>query len=215
MVLTDRLKQNWFRYAVHLGALAPLTVMLWDYFNQRFLVDLVREVTSRTGKTALILLILSLACTPLNVLFNFKWALRVRRALGLYAFLYAALHFLTFVWLDYGFDWELIWGAIFEQRFVVVGAAAFVVMLLLAVTSTKGWMRRLGKRWKRLHRLVYAAGVFAVVHFLWLVKDLREPLIYGAIVATLLLLRLAPVRRGVTRLRQLARVGHTAPTSAD
>jgi sulfoxide reductase heme-binding subunit YedZ len=126
----------------------------------------------------------------------------VRRSLGLYAFFYACLHLLTFVGLDYGFDARLIWDAVVEKRFVLVGFSAFLLLLPLAITSTRGWQRRLGRRWTRLHRLVYLAAPLAVVHFVWLVKsDIRRPLLFAAIVAALLALRLPPVRRAIARLR--------------
>src|SRR6185436_2665082 len=140
----------------------------------------------------LVLLILALACTPLNTIFGFRQVVGLRKSLGLYSFLYATLHFLTFVGLDYQFDPVLLKEAIFKKRYALVGFAAFLTLLPLAITSTKGWMRRLGRNWKRLHRLAYLAALLAVVHFVWLVKsDVREPLLYGAVVVSLLALRLA------------------------
>lgn len=202
MVLRERLQRNWFRYLVHAGALAPLVLLAYDVLLDRFLVDLVTEATSRTGKTALILLVLSLSCTPLYILCGFRQGLQVRRALGLYALLYAGLHLLVFVWLDYGLDWPLILDGIVEQRFVIVGFLALLILVVLGITSTKGWKRRLGKGWRRLHRLVYLAGILAVLHFLWLVKDSREPLMYAGLLVALLGLRISSVRRAVTRLRR-------------
>jgi sulfoxide reductase heme-binding subunit YedZ len=175
--------------------------MGWRYSQGLFLVDPVREITTITGKTALILLMLSLACAPISTVFGFKRVLRVRRALGLYAFLYAGLHFLTFVGLDYGFDVDLLGQAIFDQRYVLVGFASGLILLALALTSTKGWQKRLGKNWKRLHRLGYVAGVLAVVHFLWLVKDVREPVRYGVVLALFLVLRIPRVRQAVSHVR--------------
>lgn len=195
------LRANWLRVVTHVAALAPLAWLLWKYAQGSFLVDPIREMTTVTGRVALILLVLSLACTPVATVFGFKQALRVRRALGVYAFMYAGLHFLVFVGLDYGFDLELLGQAIFDQRYILVGFAAGLILLLLALTSTRGWQRRLRKNWKRLHRLVYVAGVLAVVHFAWLVKDTRVPLRYGAVLAVLLILRLPPVRRAVSRIR--------------
>jgi sulfoxide reductase heme-binding subunit YedZ len=126
----------------------------------------------------------------------------LRRPLGLYAFMYAGLHFLIFVGLDYGFDLDLIGQAILNQRYVLVGFAAGLLLLLLAITSTRGWQKRLGKNWKRLHRLAYLAAILAIVHFMWLVKDIREPLRYGAVVALLLIVRIPVIRRALNNVRR-------------
>lgn len=202
MVLTHKLRQNWLRIVTHVGALIPLAVLAWDYWQARLSVNPIQDITLRTGKAALVLLVLSLACTPINSVFGYKPVLRLRRPLGLYAFMVVGLHLLIFVGLDYGFDWLLIREAVFEKRYALVGFAAFLVLLPLAVTSTKGWMRRLGRLWKRLHRAVYVAALLAVVHFVWLVKsDIREPLLFGAVVVMLLLLRISRIRRSVSRFR--------------
>ena len=205
MVLLDWLKARWLRILVHMGALLPLGWLIWAYWQNLFLVDPASEIITLTGKTALILLMLSLACTPIRTLTGLKQVSRARQALGLYAFLYAGLHFLTFAGPDYGFDVTLVRQAIFGQRYVVAGFLSGSILLPLALTSTKGWQKRLGKNWKRLHRLVYLAGVLAVVHFLWLVKDGREPLRYGVLLVILLALRLSPVRKAVSTLRRRAR----------
>lgn len=202
MVLIRRLSGNWLRVLVHIGALLPLAILLWDFWQNRLTVNPIQEITLRTGKSALVLLVLALACTPINSVFGFKPVLRLRRPLGLYAFMYASFHFLTFVGLDYGFDPELIREAILEKRYALVGFATFLILLPLAATSTKGWMRRLGRHWKRLHRGVYLAGLLAVLHFVWLVKsDIREPLLYGGVVVLLLVLRISGIRRGISRWR--------------
>ena len=198
----DWLRKNWLRVVAHAGSLLPLAWLVWAYTQDLFLVDPVREITTFTGKTAIILLILSLACTPFITLTGWKPVGRVRRALGLYAFLYAGLHFLTFVGLDYGFDPELIWGGIFAQRYVVVGFAAGLILLTLALTSTRGWQKRLRRNWKRLHRLVYLAGILVAVHVMWLSKDPSEPLRYVVVIALLLALRLPPVRKAISQARQ-------------
>jgi sulfoxide reductase heme-binding subunit YedZ len=202
-----KLKANWLPILTHVGALLPLARLVWDYWQNRFIVDPVQQITTRTGWAALILLLLSLACTPINTIFGFRRVLRVRRALGLYAFMYHGLHFLTFVGWDYGFDLGLIGPAISYQRFVLVGFAAFLILLALAITSTQGWQRRLGKHWKRLHRLAYLAGILAIVHIMWLVKDPREHLRYAAIVALLLIVRMPPVRRAVSNVRHQLKTG--------
>jgi sulfoxide reductase heme-binding subunit YedZ len=191
-----------FQIAVHFVSLIPLAWLIWDYFNNNLTANPIQAVTFRTGDAAIRLLVASLACTPINTIFGFNEALKVRRPLGLYAFMYAALHFFVFVGLDYGLDWALIYEAIFEKRYALVGLAAFLILLPLAATSTRWWMQKLGKNWKRLHRLVYVAAILAVIHYIWLVKsDIRTPLIYGAIVAASLLVRIPAVRKWLTTRR--------------
>jgi sulfoxide reductase heme-binding subunit YedZ len=176
-------------------------VLVWSYFDDQLTADPIRAILLRTGKTALILLILSLACTPINTLLGFKQVLKVRRALGLYAFLYATIHFLVFVGLDYGFDPDLLKQALLDRPYALVGFAAFLILLPLAITSTKGWMKRLGQVWKKLHRWVYLAALLVIVHFVWLVKaDIREPLLYGAVVVLLLTFHIPRVRQVVSRI---------------
>ena len=206
------LRKNWLRLLVHAGALVPLAILLWDARLDRLTFNPIQEITFRTGKTALVLLVLSLVCTPLNLLLGLKQVLPLRRPLGLYAFFYVCLHLLTFVYLDYGFDLGLIGEAIAEKRYVLVGFSAFLLLLPMAITSTKGWQRRLGKRCKSLHKLVYLAAPLAVLHFLWLVKaDIREPLAYGAVVTTILILRTPAIRRSLTRFRQGRRQPAVSP----
>jgi len=191
-----------FQLLAHAGALFPLGWLIFDAVNQDLTANPIQDITLRTGKAALVLLVLSLAATPANTLLGFKPALKVRRALGLYAFLYISLHFLTFVGLDYVFDLSLIYEAVFEKRYALVGFTAGLLLLPLALTSTRASMKRLGKNWKRLHQLVYLAAPLAVIHYVWLVKsDIRQPLAFGAAVLLLLAARLPPVRRGVTLLR--------------
>jgi sulfoxide reductase heme-binding subunit YedZ len=194
-------KLSGFQLLVHAAALTPLAFMAFDYFRDNLTVNPIQELTFRTGKTALVLLVFSLACTPLNTIFRFRPALKVRRALGLYAFFYASLHFFIFVGLDYTFDLDLLREAIFEKRYALVGFAAFLLLLPLAATSTKGWMKRLGRRWKRLHQLVYVAGLLVVIHYVWLVKsDIRVPLGYAGIVVLLLVARVSAIRRFLSNL---------------
>lgn len=187
-----------YRWLTHAGALAPLAWMLWLAASGGLTVNPIQDLTLRTGKTALVLLLGSLACSPANLLLGWKWALKVRRTLGLYAFLYASLHVLIFVALDYGFDLGLILAAAVEKRFVWVGMLAFTILLLLAATSFDYWKVRLRKNWKRLHQMVYLAGGLVVVHYAWSVKaDIRVPLLYGALLAVLLALRLPVVKRRI------------------
>ena len=198
-----RIKMTKFQILTHVAALAPLALLIWDYQNNNLTFNPIQEMTFRTGKYALVLLVLSLACTPVNTVFGIRQVLLVRRALGLFAFMYAGIHFMIFVYLDYGLDWNLLKEAIIEKRYALVGLAAFIIMVPLAITSTQGWIRRLKRNWRRLHRMVYLAGIFAVIHYTWLVKsDIREPLAYGAVVVLLLFLRVSRVKKAVSNLRR-------------
>jgi methionine sulfoxide reductase heme-binding subunit len=198
-----RLGRRWLSAVVHIGSLLPLFSLAWKFFHDQLTANPIQYITFRTGKTALVLLVLSLACTPLSTIFGLKQLVWLRKPLGLYAFTYATLHFLTFVGLDYQFDPHLLQEAILKKRYALVGFAAFLSLLPLAITSTKGWMRRLGKKWKQLHRLIYLAGILVIIHFVWLVKsDIREPLAYGAVVLFLLFLRLTPVKKALVNLRE-------------
>lgn len=192
-----------FQAAVHIGALLPLVWLLYNWSIDNLTFNPIQALELRTGKFALVLLILALACTPMNTVFGFRQALKVRRALGLYAFFYASIHFLIFIGLDYQFDLTLLQEAIFEKRYAFVGFAAGLILLSLAITSTRGWMKRLGRTWTRLHKFVYLAGILVIVHYVWLVKsDIRVPLLYGALVLVLLILRIPSVRRTVSHIRQ-------------
>jgi len=193
---------RWFRLLVHIAALVPFALLVWDGAHNHLTANPIQEITYRTGRNALKLLIVSLACTPAATFLGLRAALLVRRPLGLYAFFYATLHFLTFTVVDYGLDWGLIKQAIVEKRYVLAGFSAFLFLIPLAVTSTKGWQRRLRHSWRPLHRLVYVSAILAIVHFVWLVKaDIRRPLMYGAVLAVFLALRLPPIRRALLRLR--------------
>ncbi|MEW5769153.1 MAG: protein-methionine-sulfoxide reductase heme-binding subunit MsrQ [Pseudomonadota bacterium] len=151
----------------------------------------IEAVTRGLGDWALRLLLVTLAVTPLRRLAGLDWLPRLRRMLGLFAFFYAALHVLSYVWLDQFFDWAFILKDIIKRPFITVGFLSFLLLIPLAATSTNAMMRRLGRNWRRLHRAVYAIGVLAVLHFWWMVKaDIREPALYAGILALLLGLRL-------------------------
>ncbi|OGU22152.1 MAG: sulfoxide reductase heme-binding subunit YedZ [Hydrogenophilales bacterium RIFOXYD1_FULL_62_11] len=148
-------------------------------------------ITRSTGTWTLVGLILTLSVTPLRRLSGYANLIRYRRMLGLFSFFYACLHFVTYIWLDQFFDLAAIARDIVKRPFITVGFSAFVLLIPLASTSTHAMMRRLGRRWQHLHRLIYLVALLAVVHYLWLVKkDLTSPLIYGAVVVILLALRL-------------------------
>jgi sulfoxide reductase heme-binding subunit YedZ len=158
------------------------------------------ELQDRTGEWALRMLLLTLCITPLAVTLRKPWLLAVRRMLGLFAFTYLSLHFLNWFVLDQWTDVPAMLVDIVKRPYITVGFAAFLMLVPLAVTSTAGWMRRLGRRWHQLHRLIYPAAILACVHFWWQVKaDWREPLVYAAVLALLLGWRLwrARMRRSI------------------
>lgn len=178
----------WLKPAVLVGGLVPgAAIVLWAATGGLG-ADPIAEALNRLGLLALVFLIASLACTPAKAFLGWTWAMRLRRMLGLFAFAYAALHVSVYAVLDQSLRLGAIIEDIVERRFILVGALAFALLVPLAVTSTKGWIKRLGfVRWQRLHRLAYVAAALAVVHFFWRVKkDVTEPLIYAAIVALLL-----------------------------
>lgn len=182
---------------VFLACLIPALLLGWDAFTGGLGVNPIEDITHRTGDWALRFLLVTLAVTPLRWLAGWNGLVRFRRMVGLFAFFYAVLHFSTYLVFDHFFDLLLIIDDVAERRYVTAGFVGFVLMIPLAVTSTQGWIRRLGRRWAVLHRLVYASAVAGVVHFLWLVKiDIGEPLIYAVILAVLLGARLAHRYRG-------------------
>ena len=178
---------------VHLAALAPLALLLWQMWavaktgSNALGADPVAEIEHRLGLWALRFLVLALAVTPLRQLTGWAVLVRFRRMLGLYAFAYATLHLAAYVGLDLRGYWTQLFEDIAKRPYITVGFLAWLLLVPLAVTSTTGWIRRLGRNWARLHTLVYAIGVLAVLHFWWLVKsDIGEPALYAGLVALLL-----------------------------
>jgi sulfoxide reductase heme-binding subunit YedZ len=194
--------------AVHLYAWSALAHMLLDFATGNFSPNPIQELEQRTGRHAITLLVLSLACTPLNTLFRWSEPLKRRRALGLYAFLYAAIHVIIFADLDYGLAWSQIAETILQKPYILVGVAGFLLMIPLAWTSFDIWKKRLGRTWKRLHQLVYLIAPLIVMHYAWskkgdffaLTGDILRPLIYGLIVVIFLIMRISPVRRALASL---------------
>ena len=174
----------------HALALLPLALLVRGVVLDSLGADPVAEITHATGTWALRLLLLGLALTPLRRITGQAWPIRFRRLVGLYAFFYACLHLATWLVLDLGGFWTPVFDDLVKRPYIMLGFTAWLCLLPLAITSTRGWMRRLGRRWGQLHKLVYGAGVLAVAHYIWLVKaDLREPLMYAAILGLLLGLR--------------------------
>jgi methionine sulfoxide reductase heme-binding subunit len=174
----------------------PAGLLLLDFFTGQLQAEPVKDITHRTGWWALTLLLVALAITPLRYLTGWKQIVRLRRPLGLFAFFYATLHVLTYFGLDQFFAFSYILEDIVDRPFITVGFTAWVLLIPLTITSTRGWIRKLGKRWRKLHKLVYVAAALGFLHFFWLVKaDVREPLIFGGVLAVLLLFRLPWVKR--------------------
>lgn len=198
------LKKHWLWLLTNIAALIPLIWLIIDFLLDNLSFNPIQDLTLRTGDAAIKLLLLSLACTPLNILFGWRWPLPLRKPLGLYAFMYASIHFFIFIGLDYSFDWRLIWEATFDKRYALVGFGALLILLPLALTSNRWSMGYLRKNWKRLHQLVYGAGILAVLHFLWARKLALDPeaMLYGFILLLLLIIRLPPIRRTVVSWRQ-------------
>lgn len=183
---------------VFVAALAPFLLLTlrglnsWQGRSFNLGANPIEFITRDLGDCTLIFLLITLAVTPVRRIIGWQWLIKLRRMLGLFAFFYVSLHFVTYIWLDQFFDLHDIVKDVIKRPFITVGFLAFVCLIPLAATSTNGMARRLGgKRWQALHRLVYAIAVLGVVHYWWLVKrDIREPLLYGAILAVLLGVRI-------------------------
>lgn len=172
--------------------LGPALVLAWKGFHELLGANPIDVITRTTGRWTLIFLLITLSVTPVRRITGMAWLIRFRRMLGLFAFFYGSLHLMTYVWLDKFFDVHEMLHDIAKRRFITAGMTAWALMLPLALTSTAGSIRRLGgKRWQKLHRLIYFSAAAGVVHFIWLVKaDLRRPLTYGAVLAVLLAYRI-------------------------
>jgi sulfoxide reductase heme-binding subunit YedZ len=191
---------RWTKPILFLACLSPFLYLAWPLVAylvrqiepSRFGANPVEYVQHFTGDCTLRFLLITLFITPLRKLLNVPDLIRFRRMLGLFAFFYVCLHFLTYIWPDQSFDLRGMWHDVAKRPFVTVGFAGFVLLIPLALTSTKAWIRRLGgKRWQALHRLIYVTTICGVIHYYWLVKsDHRLPLLYGAILTVLLLYRI-------------------------
>jgi methionine sulfoxide reductase heme-binding subunit len=180
-------KLKLLKLAVFFAALIPLAHLGWKAYQGMLGANPIEVITHATGDWTLIFLMLTLSITPLRKLTGQHWLIRFRRMLGLFAFFYASLHFTTYIWLDKFFDLHEMVKDVGKRKFITVGFTAFVLLIPLAVTSTKGMIRRLGKRWAPLHRLIYISAIAGVIHYWWLVKaDVRKPEYYAAILLVLL-----------------------------
>jgi methionine sulfoxide reductase heme-binding subunit len=194
------------RVAVFLLCLAPFLKLAWDGLRDDLTANPIEDLTHRTGWWALTLLMVTLSVTPVRRLTGWNRLVQYRRMIGLFAFFYACLHVSIYFGLDQLLSFDYILEDIAERPYITVGFTAWVLLIPLAITSTKGWIRRLGKRWQRLHRLVYVSAALGVLHFLWLVKaDVREPLIYATVLGVLMALRLPFFKRRQRRTQQRPR----------
>lgn len=185
---------------VHIGAIIPLLVGLWDFWQNNLGANPIAEITHRTGRTALTCLILSLSISPLRQLLKWSQVNKLRRPLGLYAAFYAGIHFTIYVAIDYGFQWNALLANSLTNKFILLGVITGTILLILAVTSLNVILKKMGPRWKQLHRFVYLAGVLAALHFILAVKPgVLRPWPYAAIMLLLLAYRLRPVQSWIKR----------------
>lgn len=192
---------------VWIGCLVPAAILVVRGFRGDLTANPLELLTNWTGYTTLVLLMGSLAVTPIRRLTGWNSVIKLRRLTGLFAFFYACVHFSIYIGLDIFFEWGRIAEDILKRPYITVGFSAFVLLFPLALTSTKGWIRRLRRNWQKLHRLVYASAALGVLHFYWKVKaDTREPLIFAAILIALMLLRTNAVRQFAARFRNRARL---------
>ena len=203
MNITRQIRFLW-KPLLFVTCLIPMALVIGDLFNVTGTLGAnpIEEIQDRFGRWGLRFILITLTVTPLRRWSGWNWLIRFRRMLGLFAFFYVFMHFLTWLFLDQGLLLSAIYEDIFERPFITIGFAALVILTALAATSTNGMRRRLGKRWQKLHYGVYVAGILGVWHYWWQVKkDIREPLIYAAILAALLGIRLWYRYRKSTRRR--------------
>jgi methionine sulfoxide reductase heme-binding subunit len=196
LIIKNKRLDYWFPILVNVACLLPIPWLLLDAWRGNLTADPIRASILRTGKIALVLLVLTLSCTPIYTIFGFKPALKVRRSLGDYSFLYVCLHFAIIVSLDFGFNLQLISTELFNRPYALLGFITGLLLIPLAVTSFAPWPKRLGKNWKRLHRLVYVIIILDVTHFILSVKQgVIEPYLWLILTLFLLLIRIPPIRR--------------------
>ena len=199
---------RWIKPVIFLACLGPLARLGWKASHGMLGANPIEVITHSTGDWTLRFLLVTLSITPLRKLTRQYWLIGWRRMFGLFAFFYGCLHLMTYVWLDKFFDVHEMLADVAKRRFITAGLTAFVLMIPLALTSTKGWIRRLGgKRWQALHRLIYFSALAGVIHYIWLVKaDLHKPLEYAAVLGILLAYRLVTwfASRAKERTRTMA-----------
>jgi sulfoxide reductase heme-binding subunit YedZ len=191
--------------AIHIYAWSGLIWLIFDLVTGNLSPNPIQDLEQRTGRHAISLLVLLLLCTPINTIFKWSEPLKRRRTLGLYVFMYATIHIIIFADLDYGFAWSRLAQELFQKPRLIAGVIAFTLLIPLAMTSFDIWKKRLGKNWKRLHRLIYFIAPLVVLHYVWSKKgdilslqgEIMKPLIYGLVIAVFLIFRIPPVRRSL------------------
>ena len=208
MVCVSFMKKNPYtplQIAIHIYAWSGLALLIFDYVTGNLSANPIQDLEQRTGRHAITLLVLTLLCTPINTIFKWSEPLKRRRALGLYTFMYATIHVIIFADLDYGLAWSRLLQELVQKPRLIVGVIAFILLIPLAITSFDIWKKRLGKNWKRLHKLIYFIGPLVVLHYVWSKKgdiltlqgEVVKPLIYGLIIAIFLIFRIPPIRKAL------------------
>ena len=197
----------WHHNLIRALAIAPLVLTAYEYVTNTLPIVLDRHLVIRFGAVGLAFLVAAFSVTPISILFGKTNLKPIRRPLGVYGFCYIALHLLAYIWLSNGFDWNLMLRDIGERRAMSIGLLAFALLIPLALTSTNGWQKRLGRRWKVLHRLVYFAVPLSVLHYFWLERDIKDwVLVYLALIIFLFIVRLPAIRQAFARTRQSPQV---------
>ena len=197
------------RPAVFITCLVPLAYIAWKFQQDKLGANPIRELEIETGLWTLRLLAVTLMITPVRRAFGWNWLVKYRRTLGLFTFFYATVHLSMWAGVDWFFAWGDMWHEIVKHKYILVGMLTWLIMLPLALTSTRGWVRRLGKRWTMLHRLVYVAAITGTVHYLWAVKkDTFFPVVYLGIFTLLLGYRVVSARQ------QRSRTAHLRPRAS-
>jgi methionine sulfoxide reductase heme-binding subunit len=210
------LASKWIKVVVFPLCLLPIALLVWRGFHGDLTANPSEFLEQRTGDWTLRFVVITLSITPLRKILRLPELIRFRRMLGLFAFFYGAMHFTAWSWFDKFFDWPGMWADVHKRPYITVGFTGFVLMIPLAITSTAGWIRRLGgRRWQRLHRAIYITATAGIIHYYWLVKsDVRRPIEYGLVVALLLAWRLGS---WVIRRKQVVgtRARSAEPTTAE
>jgi len=195
-----RRRVSWSKVGVFVAALLPLSYVAWKFFNDKLGVNPIRELEIETGLWTLRFLALTLSVTPIRKATGWNGITKYRRMLGLFTFFHACVHLSMWAAVDWFFAWGDMWQEIVKHKYILIGMLTWLILLPLAITSTKGWVRRLGKGWAKLHRLVYVAAITGTIHYLWAVKkDTFFPLVYFSIFALLLGYRVVAARRKKAR----------------